>query len=470
MKKLVSMILAVVMLVGLVPTFAFAANEPLLPEQKEANMDFKDGFTYFVITPDQITDMGGWIYQFGTAFKSYREKTMLDLDGEKVMADATFDITLPKDGEYVFFAHSRDFETNGPGTRNFMVNVDEKAIGIAGKHNLEGWAWENIGSKTLTAGEHKLSFVDAEKCARFDLILVTDDKDFFPGNKLDELKKLETEYLFDASKVVVEKADPTEGRPDYEIAVKLDGKWLEFDVPPVLLNDRTMVPMRAIFEALGAEVSWDDTTQTATGVREGVTVSVTIDSTVAKVDSAEKTLDQPPVLKDSRTLVPLRFISEAFGAEVAWDDANQIVTIKSPVKEQPKQDTLPKGEFATEVGQVSSELPDFGTIKIKYVGSGSDKGKIRFIVPRNLFPFEITENILAGVKADIVFTDIATNKSIDVETFVAGSEMRMIDGVEDKYNFTISIEPTEEMPAGAYMNNEKNERNKFEITLSYPTK
>ena len=111
------------------------------------------------------------------------------------------------------------------------------------------------------------------------------------------------------------------------ITVYVNGEKLEFDVEPVLINDRTMVPMRKIFEALGAVVSWNGDTETASGVRNGLRVSVSIDSPVAKVGGETKTLDQPPALIDGRTLVPLRFISESFGANVEWIDETQTVNI-----------------------------------------------------------------------------------------------------------------------------------------------
>ncbi len=111
------------------------------------------------------------------------------------------------------------------------------------------------------------------------------------------------------------------------ISVYVNGEKLAFDVEPVLLNDRTMVPMRKIFETLDAVVSWNDDTQTASGVKNGVRVSVTIDSPEARVGNETKSLDQPPVLLNGRTLVPLRFISESFGAEVEWVDATQTVNI-----------------------------------------------------------------------------------------------------------------------------------------------
>ena len=113
------------------------------------------------------------------------------------------------------------------------------------------------------------------------------------------------------------------------ISVYVNGEKLEFDVEPVLLNDRTMVPMRKIFETLGATVSWNGDTETASGVRNGVRVSVSIDNPKAFIDGKATTLDQPPVLLDGRTLVPLRFIAEAYGAQVEWIEASQQIVIKN---------------------------------------------------------------------------------------------------------------------------------------------
>ena len=119
-----------------------------------------------------------------------------------------------------------------------------------------------------------------------------------------------------------------------EISVYFNGQKMEFDVPPILLNDRTMVPMRAIFEALGASVSWDDYTDTATGLKDGKSVSVTIDRPEAYVSAEKVMLDQSPVILNDRTLVPLRFVSESYDAEVGWDDKTQTVTITADTTEK----------------------------------------------------------------------------------------------------------------------------------------
>ncbi|MGQ9756185.1 MAG: stalk domain-containing protein [Desulfotomaculales bacterium] len=111
------------------------------------------------------------------------------------------------------------------------------------------------------------------------------------------------------------------------ITVLLNGRPLSFDQPPVIINGRTMVPLRAIFQALGAEVNWDGATQTVTATRGDTVIILVIGSPVAFKDGQAVILDQPALLMAGRTMVPLRFIAEALGAEVNWDGTTQTVTI-----------------------------------------------------------------------------------------------------------------------------------------------
>ena len=117
---------------------------------------------------------------------------------------------------------------------------------------------------------------------------------------------------------------------DETITVILDGTTLSFDVPPMLVNDRTLVPMRAIFTALGADVDWDDDTQTAISVKDGVTIRIQIGNTVMDVDGESVPLDAPAMLVSDRTLVPLRAVSEAFGVMVDWQGETETVILTSP--------------------------------------------------------------------------------------------------------------------------------------------
>ena len=113
----------------------------------------------------------------------------------------------------------------------------------------------------------------------------------------------------------------------FAVDLYVDGGKLQTDVPPTIINDRTLVPLRAIFEALDADVQWDDTTQTATAKKDETTVQVTIDNATAYVNGEANTLDGPAQLINDRTMVPARFVSESLNARVLWDDATETVYV-----------------------------------------------------------------------------------------------------------------------------------------------
>ncbi len=114
-------------------------------------------------------------------------------------------------------------------------------------------------------------------------------------------------------------------------AVYLNGQQMTFEAAPFMENDRTLVPMRAIFEAVKSTIQWDEDTNTVIGVKEknGETnfVTLQIGSVTAFLNSSPVTLDVPPVLVNDRTFVPLRFVVESLGEKVEWDDATQSVLI-----------------------------------------------------------------------------------------------------------------------------------------------
>ena len=114
---------------------------------------------------------------------------------------------------------------------------------------------------------------------------------------------------------------------DNTISVNIDGTPVEFDVPPMIINDRTMVPMRATLEMLGADVSWDDTNRVATGIAPGISVQIPIDSDVVYRSTIEIPTDSPATIIDGRTLIPLRVVSECFGMNVSYDESTHTVNI-----------------------------------------------------------------------------------------------------------------------------------------------
>ena len=132
-----------------------------------------------------------------------------------------------------------------------------------------------------------------------------------------------TDFTIDSSTAV--DAAPAEPEPDTasnnvtriiltvgETSYTVNGSNRTMDAAPVIIDNRTMVPLRFIAEALGAEVSWNGETRTAI---------VNLDDTTLYVTIGELTLgmDVPAVIINERTMAPLRYISESLGAEVDWD-------------------------------------------------------------------------------------------------------------------------------------------------------
>ncbi|MDO5388695.1 MAG: family 10 glycosylhydrolase [Clostridia bacterium] len=115
-----------------------------------------------------------------------------------------------------------------------------------------------------------------------------------------------------------------------DIMVVLDGKILEFDQKPVIKNSRTLVPFRKILEELGADVSWNNDTQQVKAVKDDIEISFVIGEKVLLVNQKDTIImDTEPQIINSRSMVPLRVISETLGAEVDWDNDQRIITIKS---------------------------------------------------------------------------------------------------------------------------------------------
>lgn len=129
-------------------------------------------------------------------------------------------------------------------------------------------------------------------------------------------------------------APPPSGPPappvEDEIKVLLDGFLLQFDVPPQIHNNRTLVPLRQIFESMGATVEWNQSTQTVTATRDGVVIVLPIGSTNPTVNGTPWPLDVPARIVEGRTLAPLRFVGEAYGGQVSWDQATLTVQMFSP--------------------------------------------------------------------------------------------------------------------------------------------
>ncbi len=115
-----------------------------------------------------------------------------------------------------------------------------------------------------------------------------------------------------------------------DILLYINGQQIACDVPPQIVNDRALVPVRAVFEGLNAEISWNDAVKQATIVKDDVKMVFTAGSNTAVLNGTRVLLDAPPVIISDRCLVPIRFISEALGCEILWDNPARAVRITTP--------------------------------------------------------------------------------------------------------------------------------------------
>ncbi len=183
------------------------------------------------------------------------------------------------------------------------------------------------------------------------------------------------------------------------IKVLINNQHLVVPVDPIIEANRTLVPLRAIFEALGVNVEWDQNTKTVTGTRDDKIIKLQIDNKIASIDGIEVELDVPARNINDSTLVPVRFIAESLGAEVEWDQENQIVLIQS--------DYLIKTYKVVRV-------VDGDTIKVNYNGIEESLRLIGIDTPESVHP-DASKNIEAGKIASEYTKSMIEGKEVTLE-------------------------------------------------------
>lgn len=115
------------------------------------------------------------------------------------------------------------------------------------------------------------------------------------------------------------------------IRLNIEGKLVQPEVPPVIQNNRTMVPIRVIAEGLGAKVDWNPATKQAIIMRENDRLILQVKSNQALVNGKKVTMDAPPVIVNDRMLLPLRFVGETLGCNVGWIQNAKTVVVNRKV-------------------------------------------------------------------------------------------------------------------------------------------
>jgi len=113
------------------------------------------------------------------------------------------------------------------------------------------------------------------------------------------------------------------------ITITFNGEIIPTDVLPIIKNGRTLVPMRAVFEKMGCDVEWDGNSQEVTVSKNSITINTVIGNYTMYVNGNPVTLDIPPEIINDRTMLPVRAISEALNCNINWNDNDRVVEITS---------------------------------------------------------------------------------------------------------------------------------------------
>ncbi|MBR6399780.1 MAG: hypothetical protein IKS17_00970 [Firmicutes bacterium] len=194
--------------------------------------------------------------------------------------------------------------------------------------------------------------------------------------------------------------------------MKINGEEKTIDAPPVIMNGRTLVPVRAIVEALDGTVDWNGETKTATLVSGDNKIELTIDSNTAKLNGEEKSLDTAPVIIDSRTMLPLRFIAEGFGYQTDWEAQTKTIYVSGASEEQP-----------AETETVSSENDNIGVQKNHKQAINSDDCDTFTQIVNKLTDGQAYTNVKLGdtdalLAADSVFGVDGQHNAAEAEVFI----------------------------------------------------
>jgi len=177
-------------------------------------------------------------------------------------------------------------------------------------------------------------------------------------------------------------------------SIFINGTQLVTENPPVIENDRTLVPLRACFEALNQQVNWNGSDRSITSGN----IWLQIDNNIAKVGETTVTLDVPAKLINDRTYVPLRFIAESLGKDVKWNGAENRVDISDkPVITNPTDTVTPD----TEKVDLIKGTPKVGKFQLGYT-----------------YAITVTGDLNAGVtNVEVIIGEQTFNATITGSTF-----------------------------------------------------
>lgn len=314
-KKSVSLLLALTLVFSLFPTASAAEGEAVTPTPPE----WINEEDYLIFPGDEVYEPENWA-KVEAMREEARNGALLVIDGSQNWAEGSPGMcyetglvrikyglnagieTDPKKGRNAFYSAGRAFSA---AQDDYWGGNGKPYDELYYRLNLERYRAYAVYRATYVS-DWKQSLTDTLVALNMTL------DDFFAGQYM-SLMEPGTREIITADMQRIE--------------ILLDGYKLTLDVPPEVKNQRTMVPIRAVAEALGADVEWVQDTQQIVMTRAGVTVTMTLNSTTATIDDRTVEMDVAPYATNGRTLIPARYVAEFFGQKVDWDGARWQVLI-----------------------------------------------------------------------------------------------------------------------------------------------
>ena len=166
------------------------------------------------------------------------------------------------------------------------------------------------------------------------------------------------------------------------ISLEIEGTVIRTEVPPTVIGGRTMVPVRDIFEACGANVTWDPATKKITGSKGGKNVVMQVGSNKLYMNSSVATMDCTPVIIEGRTLAPARYVALGFGGTTQWDALNKVVVITGVTP--PTVETTTEMTTTTTVITTTETTTEMTTVAPVVVPSNEPSDEIVKVVRNDL--------------------------------------------------------------------------------------
>lgn len=314
MKKLLALTLSLVMTLGLCgPVLAAEPVTPTPPEWINAE-------DYLIFPGDEVYEPENWAKVEAMREEARNGMLMPDTDGYNTNTWEDSSAGMHYEMALVRIKYALNAGSDTKKLRNTFYAVGRAFQAAASERYYQlGMEWDELSyrlsiEKYRAWAIYRFSYASNWKKS---LNSVLDPL----GLSLDDFLAGQYMYLMDPQ----DKADMIAVMEAIELW--MDDTELKLDVPPEVKNQRTMVPVRAVGEAIGADVEWVQDKQQVVMTRAGSTVTMTLDSTTADIDGGKVEMDVAPYAVDGRTLLPARYVAEFFGQKVDWDGEKRRVLI-----------------------------------------------------------------------------------------------------------------------------------------------